>query len=149
MSSAATSTDAPFPTRPRLALVHTSETQCGEAEWPHEPAQREYARDLPALGGHLSCVLVAGADAATRSRMLGELRKLLPTSTPFLEARETWELLAHAASSRMVVLTDDLGAASAESLIRLLGRRHPALPVLSIGGPTGEGAPVGVESGGI
>jgi hypothetical protein len=78
-------------------------------------------------------VLVAGSDEHGRSRMLEELRGLLPQSTQFLEACETWQVLARAAGSRMVVLTDDLGDVSAESVVKLLGRRHPTLPVLAVG----------------
>lgn len=78
-------------------------------------------------------MLVVGWDETGRSRMLEELRGLLPTSTRFLEACETWQVLARAAGSRMVVLTDDLGDVSAESLVKLLGRRHPTLPVLAVG----------------
>ncbi|HEX4837356.1 MAG TPA: hypothetical protein VFV03_02375, partial [Solirubrobacteraceae bacterium] len=91
-------------------------------------------------------VLVAGADASKRSRMLGELRGLLPASTCFLEAHETWEVIAAAAGSRMVVLTGDLGDVSAESLVRLLGRRHPTLPVLAVGSPTPAPAPADVDA---
>ncbi len=68
--------------------------------------------------------------------MLDDLRGLLPASTRFLEARETWEVIARAAGSRMVVLAGDLGDVSAESLVRVLGRRHPTLPVLAVGGET-------------
>jgi hypothetical protein len=85
-----------------------------------------------ALDGEFPHVLVAGDDASTRSKMLDELRDLLPESTHYLEAHETWEMLARAAGSRMVVLTGDLGEVSIRSLIRLLGRRHPTLPVLAV-----------------
>jgi hypothetical protein len=81
--------------------------------------------------------------------MLGELRNLLPANTRFLEARETWELLAGAAGSRMVVLTDDLGDISTESLVRLLGRRHPTLPVLAVGGQARSCAPAEVDAAGV
>lgn len=77
-------------------------------------------------------MLVAGADPRARERMLGELRSLLPEETPFVEAREVWEVLASAVGSRMVVLTGDLRDVSAESLMRVLGRRYPTLPVVSL-----------------
>jgi hypothetical protein len=69
--------------------------------------------------------------------MLDELRGLLPSSTKFLEACEAWEVLACAAGSRMVVLTGDLEDLSSGSLVRLLARRHPLLPVLAVGERTG------------
>jgi hypothetical protein len=78
-------------------------------------------------------VLVAGGDARARERMLVELRSLLPAGTRFVEAGETWELVARAAGSRMVVLTGDLGEVSADSALRLLARRNPSLPVLAVG----------------
>lgn len=78
-------------------------------------------------------VLVAGSDASTRARMLAELRSVLPRGTRFIEASETWEVVARAPGSRMVVLAGDLGEASCSSLLRLLARRNPTLPVLAVG----------------
>jgi len=80
-----------------------------------------------------SRVLVVGADALVRRRMLDELRSVLPAGTAFLEAAETWETLARAADSSMVVLADDLGELSAQALLRLLARRNPSLPILAVG----------------
>jgi hypothetical protein len=99
--------------------------------------------------GRSGDVLVAGSDAGTRTRMLLELRNLLPVSTRFVEAREMWELLARASDSRIVVLTDDLGDLSTDSLVRLLGRRHPTLPVLAVGGEPRSGMPVGVDAASV
>jgi hypothetical protein len=127
MSSAAASTDAPLHTRSRLRLVRDTDACRAEPERSDETQARRTTLD-----GRVAYVLVAGSDASARSRMLGDLRNLLPASTRFLEACETWEMLARAASSRMIVLTDDLGAVSTESLVRLLGRRHPTLPVLAV-----------------
>jgi hypothetical protein len=95
-----------------------------------------------------SCVpiILAGANAESRLAMLGELRNLLPADTDFLEASETWELLALAQGSRMVVLVDDLGDVSSASLVRLLGRRHPGLPVLAVEGRAGESGRPGAGS---
>jgi hypothetical protein len=78
-------------------------------------------------------VLVAGADAPTRARMLAELRSVLPAGTQFVEACETWEVVARAPESRMVVLAGDLADTSSASLLRLLARRNPTLPVLAVG----------------
>lgn len=42
------------------------------------------------------------------------------------------DVLERAPASRLVILAGDLGDGSAESLVRLLGLRHPELPVVSI-----------------
>jgi hypothetical protein len=142
MSSIASSTDAPLHPRPRLRLAPDAEARhadLGRREEELTPAQTE-------LGGRMAHVLVAGADTSSRLRMLGELRNLLPASTRFLEAHETWEVLALAAGSRMVVLTGDLGDISTESLVRLLGRRHPTLPVLAVDSRARAGAPADVDA---
>jgi hypothetical protein len=77
-------------------------------------------------------VLVAGADSCARSRMLAQLRGVLPDGTQFVEAGETWEVVARASDSRMVVLTGDLGDLTAPGLMRVLSRRHPLLPVVAL-----------------
>jgi succinyl-CoA synthetase alpha subunit len=65
--------------------------------------------------------------------MLAELRSVLPAGTQFVEACETWEVVARAPESRMVVLAGDLGDTSSASLLRLLARRNPTRPVLAVG----------------
>jgi hypothetical protein len=114
--------------QPHLRLLETENHGAGAAadELVLDP-------DRPPAGGG-DHVLVAGADAPARSRMLAELRSLLPPGTRFVEASETWEVVARAAGSRMVVLAGDLGEASCASLLRLLARRNPELPVLAVGG---------------
>jgi len=47
-----------------------------------------------------------------------------------------WEVLAHAPSSRIVILSGELDDAPAESLMHTLGHRHPGLPVVSLGPPS-------------
>jgi hypothetical protein len=102
---------------------------------PAQPRRRERGPEPGDSGAALSNghVLVVGADFGTRARMLSELRDVLPAGTRFLEARETWEVLARAADSQMVVLVGDLGELSSASLVRLLARRQPTLPVLAVG----------------
>lgn len=78
-------------------------------------------------------VLVVGDDPERRAQMLSELRGLLPDGTPFEEAAETWQTIARAAGTRMVVLTGDLGDISAQGLMRVLSRRYPLLPVIALG----------------
>jgi hypothetical protein len=83
-------------------------------------------------GEEHSSVLVVGADGGTRAKMMCQLRDLLPEGTPFAEAGETWEVVARAPASRMVVLTGDLRDLSARGLMRVLSRRHPLLPVIAL-----------------
>jgi hypothetical protein len=120
------------PTRLRasLRLVEDSEGRVAEP-WQCE-RQPESERSSTDVGRRP--VLVVGAEAVVRARMLAELRDALPTGTRFLEAQETWEVLARATSSQMVVLVDDLVELSSSSLARLLARRQPDLPVLVVGG---------------
>ncbi len=145
MSSPAIRTNAPAHARRALRLVRAATAPAPPAGLPpamgHAPEGAERREDeLAAPGaapiGRTAHVLVAGADASRRSRMLEDLRGLLPASTHFLEARETWEVIERAGNSRMVVIAGDLGDVSAESLVKVLGRRHPTLPVLAVGGHT-------------
>jgi len=68
--------------------------------------------------------------------VLDQLARTLPASTRFTEARAVWEVLAHAPSSRIVILSGELDDAPAESLMHTLGHRHPGLPVVSLGPPS-------------
>lgn len=111
------------PERPRLRLVNAPPGRRGEQPQPTEPVLHSYA----------DRVLVAGANPAERGRMLAELRSLLPADTDFRQASETWEVVAQASDSRMVVLAGDLGQTTASALLRLLARRNPGLPVLAVG----------------
>ena len=77
-------------------------------------------------------VLVAGADAYRRAILRAELASTLPRMTRFCEAEEVAQVLEHAAGSRLVILAGDLRDAEAESLMRLLGQRHPELPVVCL-----------------
>jgi hypothetical protein len=116
----------------RLLDARPAQSSASDGELPlSEGQRRQHDGDY---------VLVAGADAPARSRMLAELRSLLPPGTRFVEAGETWEVVARAAGSRMVVLAGDLGEVSCASLLRLLARRNPELPVLAVGGADGRPA---------
>ncbi len=145
MNGIAGSTAAPVSSQPRLRLVREADARRSKPS----RLERERAAMRSAACEEPGDVLVAGADASTRARMLLELRNLLPESTHFAEARETWELLARATGSRMVVLTDDLGDISTDSLVRLLGRRHPALPVLAVGDRPRSSAPLDVDAASV
>jgi len=77
-------------------------------------------------------VLLAAADPDRRAQLRAEIGATLPQPTAFAEADAVCEVLERAPASRLVILAGDLGDGSAESLVRLLGLRHPELPVVSI-----------------
>lgn len=77
-------------------------------------------------------VLLAGADAGRRARLLDELIQTLPESTVFELADAVSEALEQAPGSRMAFITGDLDDAPAESLKHTLSQRHPGLPVLVV-----------------
>lgn len=95
----------------------------------------EHTRERRAISGEAAPVLLAGADARGRARLRSELGATLPARTRFCEAGEVTEVLEQAPGSRLVILTGDLEGANAESLVRMLGRRHPQLPVVCVGEP--------------
>lgn len=128
MSGEPVRNDTPERPEPYLRLV---EVQAAASDRANSHGHDASAWDgQPA--GHTAHVLVAGADTAACTRMLHELRDLLPTGTRFAHASETWEVIAGASTSSMVVLAGDLGDVSEGSMMRLLGRRYPSLPVLAV-----------------
>jgi DNA-binding NtrC family response regulator len=86
-------------------------------------------------------VLLAGADAGRRAVLRAELGATLPSRTRWVEADAIAETLERATFSRMVILAGDLDDADVESLTRLLGRRHPELPVICVDAPAPAPAP--------
>lgn len=80
-----------------------------------------------------SRILVAGADPQQRAAVLHDLTEALPPETTQLgEAGAVSEVLAQAPLSSVVMLAGDLGGVSAESLMQMLGSRHPSLPVVAL-----------------
>jgi hypothetical protein len=159
--SLATTTDTPRRARPRLRLLRNDCPRTGgpgmepgdgmgpgsnmESGLGMETAVRSPSGQSP-VGDMCSpedirSVLVAGADSHARSRMLAQLRDMLPDDTRFVEAGETWEVVARASDSRMVVLTGDLGDLTAPGLMRVLSRRHPLLPVVALRSAVGAASP--------
>ncbi len=80
-------------------------------------------------------MLLVGANAWRCEALRAELRATLPPRTVFAEANDVAEVLERARSSRMVILAGDLDDADTESLMHLLGRRHPGLPVVCVEEP--------------
>lgn len=103
----------------------------GAASEPPRPALRIVTRE----SAEAAPVLVAGADAQRRAILRAELGVTLPPRTPFAEANDIAEVLERAPSSRMVILAGDLDDADADASLRLLGRRHPLLPVICVDAP--------------
>jgi hypothetical protein len=77
-------------------------------------------------------LLVAGADSARRTALLDDLIDTMPEGTSFEQARALSEVLEQAPRSRMVILSGGLEDASAKSLMRVLGQRHPTLPIINM-----------------
>jgi hypothetical protein len=77
-------------------------------------------------------LLVAGADGARRTALLDDLIDTMPEGTRFEEASTLSEVLERAPTSRIVVLSGGLEDASAPSLVRVLGQRHPTLPIINM-----------------
>lgn len=78
-------------------------------------------------------VLVAGACPAERAALTRRLARSLPQPMPMQEAGELHEIIEEAARSKIIVLAEDLGGMSADSLIHAIARRHPRVPVVALG----------------
>jgi hypothetical protein len=100
-------------------------------------------RIVPGDGRESAPVLLAGADACRRGMLRAEFGATLAPRTAFSEAQDVAGVLERAPSSRMVILAGDLDDADAESLMRLLGRRHPRLPVICVDAPMPSAAGMG------
>jgi DNA-binding NtrC family response regulator len=77
-------------------------------------------------------VLLAGADANRRAVLRAEFGAALPWRARFSEADDVSEVLERAPSSRMVILAGRLDDADTGATMRLLGARHPRLPVICV-----------------
>jgi hypothetical protein len=106
-----------------------------DATDPHRPALRIVPDTGHGPAPHLAPVLLAGANAGTRAALRAEFGATLPPRTRWVEANDVAGVLERAAYSRMAILAGDLDDADAESLMRLLGRRHPELPVICVDAP--------------
>ncbi|HXP29197.1 MAG TPA: hypothetical protein VN804_05545 [Solirubrobacteraceae bacterium] len=102
----------------------TLEREVASAPVARRATQSSSAGDAP--------VLVAGKDATRRDSMIDELASTMAPGTRFAHAAASWEVLALAGSSRMVILSGELEEISNESLMRMLSHRYPALPVVAL-----------------
>jgi hypothetical protein len=99
-----------------------------------------------------SPVLIAGCDPFKRADVLASLSEVMPEHMLFEEAETFWEVLVRAPESRMVVLSGELDGVLAESLLHMLGHRHPGLPVVSLADESvphaDESVPDGIQAHG-
>jgi hypothetical protein len=112
--------------RPHLRLLRSARQALEESRDEHLPTPRRQACGRPRI-------LVAGADPERRAAVLRDLSQELPSDTQFGEAGAVSEVLAQAPSSGVVMLAGELDEGSAESLMQVLGDRHPSLPVVALG----------------
>jgi hypothetical protein len=105
-----------------------------------EPMPADMGLNGVSGGTRAAAVLLAGSDARRRASLRLELGAKLGARTRFREAGEVAEVLERAPRSSIVILTGDLDDADGESLIRLLGRRHPQLPIVRVDEPAPAGA---------
>jgi hypothetical protein len=82
--------------------------------------------------GNDSPVLVAGPDPAGRAEVLESLAAVMPKRTVFQQVGTFWEVLVRAPAIRMVVISGELDGIPTESLLHMLGKRHPELPVIGL-----------------
>ncbi len=118
---------------PTLRLLHSERS--APAEPPRLQVAPRASEQRPALrlvDGEAH-VLVAGGDAGLRATLLDELTHTMPPSTQFEQAGDVSEILEHAPTSRVVILSGDLDEIPASALMHMLGSRHPGLPVVSVG----------------
>jgi hypothetical protein len=112
----------------RGAGVHRPHLRLLRGGPPEDRAERERSR-----------ILIAGADAERRAAVRADLTEALPADTQFGEVAAAWEVLEQAPSSGVVMLAGDLDEVTAESLMHVLGHRHPSLPVVALGLLAGGG----------
>ncbi|MCW3028389.1 MAG: hypothetical protein JWN81_1600 [Solirubrobacterales bacterium] len=121
-------------TRPRPAALRVAQ---GEGDGPITLSDRRAERasaDRPALRlvENGSPILIAGANTPRRAALLADLTETLPAGTVFEELSTLAEVLERAPASRMVILNGGLEDVSGRALMRILGQRHPTLPVISL-----------------
>jgi hypothetical protein len=81
---------------------------------------------------HGSPILIAGEHSPRRAALLADLAETLPEGTVFEELTTLAGVLERAPASRMVILDGLLEEISGSAVARILGQRHPALPVINL-----------------
>jgi len=117
---------------PKLRLVPRKEDTSGHDQAAPAGYPSQSRLRLEPSADNDSPVLVAGPDPAARADVLQGLAAVMPKRTLFQEVGTFWEVLVRAPAIRMVVLSGDLDGIPTESLLHMLGNRHPELPVISL-----------------
>jgi hypothetical protein len=117
---------------PKLRLVPRKEDSSGQGQTAQAAYPSQSPLRLEPSPDNDSPVLVAGPDPAARADVLQGLAAVMPKRTLFQEVGTFWEVLVRAPAIRMVVLSGDLDGIPTESLLHMLGNRHPELPVISL-----------------
>lgn len=126
--------------RPVLRVIGSDQDSAlhgerAESTEPCRPSLRTVLDDGRRHVQPLAPVLLVGADESGRADLRAEFGATLPSRTRWIEADDVAGVLQRAAYCRMVILAGDLHDADADSLMRLLGRRHPELPVICVQAP--------------
>lgn len=125
---------------PALRLVHDEESRArngcsegsvsrSEVSVPQEAHTEQ--RDAP-------LILIVAAGARKRALVHRELASALAPDTRFAQAANVWEVLEQAQHSGVVMLAGDLPDVSVHTLMELLGRRQPWLPVVVLDAPEAQ-----------
>jgi hypothetical protein len=118
--------------RPTLRLVaEEPQEKYGHQKYGHREGHADIHRDSPRI-------LIVAAGARTRALVHREMAAALAPETVFAQAANVWEVLAQAPLSGVVMLAEDLPDVSARTLMELLGRRHPWLPIVVLEAPDAE-----------
>jgi hypothetical protein len=130
-----TSQDTSTPSTPRLRLLQGEGSPRAALHGEESGSHRGATQPAPRLVDEGAPLLIVGADPARRAALVHQLTHTMPTGTSFEELSTFAQVLERAPLSRMVILSGGLEDISARSLMRILGQRHPRLPVVSLEAP--------------
>jgi hypothetical protein len=104
---------------------------------PREESTRREAGQAPRCAavhsGHARRpVLIAAGSESDRRQMLRDFSASMPASTVFEETGQIAEVLERAPRSSVVILGGELEQLPAPSVMRMLGHRHPDVPVVCL-----------------
>lgn len=132
------------PGGPALRLVHEESWEKNSRGEENGLSDAHPERDAPLIAEQdapliaerdAQLILIVAASARERALVHGELTATLPPDTRFAQASNVWEVLQKAPRSGVVMLAGDLPDVCAHTLVELLGRRQPWLPVVVLDAP--------------